>query len=352
MNEVYTQTAVAYKLPVENPSYEILADGRVAFRIQAPDASSVKLRTFDGEFPLVKDAQGLFMGTFDIGRGFIYLFVQVDGAEVIWPYLPIGYGCSRPINYIDVPTGEDYYEVKDVPHGTVEHLLFASKVTGRTETCLCYVPPMYDPAKHYPILYLQHGHSENEIGWVFQGKINLIADNLLAQGKMQPMIIAMCDGMLQIGGDYHPERFSEYLLTDVMPFVESRYPILRDREHRAMAGLSMGSMQTSVVTLSHPELFAWIGLFSGFLRVVMDKNNVNAHLDTLDDREAFLAGNRLFFRAMGTEDVFIERFYEDDKILEQKNIPTDRRMYPGKHVWQVWRRCAYDFLQLVFQPAK
>lgn len=348
MNEAYTETAVCYNPPLENPAYTIGEDGRVTFRIEAPDAHTVVVKACDETLPLCKQEDGFWTGTYDIGIDFQYMFLEIDGASVISPYIPIGYGCSRPMNYIDVPSKETFYLMKDVPHGAVMQLYLPSKVTGRTEIVHCYLPPRFELQKKYPILYLQHGYGENETGWLHQGKVNFIADNLLADGQMEPMIIVMCNGMLQKDGEYHVELFPQFLLEDVMPFVESRLPVIGDREHRAMAGLSMGSMHTSVTTLTHPELFAWIGLFSGFLRDVMHPDNT-AHLKTLDDKEAFLKGNRLFFRAMGTEDVFLDRFLEDDEILKQKGIPTDRRLYSGKHVWPVWRVCVRDFLPLLFR---
>lgn len=348
MNEAHTQTALYCNAPLESPAYTIGEDGRVHFCLKAPNAREVVLKSFSEAFPLTKAEDGNWTGEFDIGRGFIYLFVEIDGASVLWPYLPIGYGCSRPMNFVDVPTEETFYLMKDVPHGCIEQICVPSTVTGRTESCLCYLPPEFDPNEKYPVLYLQHGHGENETGWVFQGKINLIADNLLAEKRMKPMIIAMANGMLQKDGEYQTSLFPEYLMKDVMPCVESRYPILRDRDSRAMAGLSMGSMHTSVTTLTHPESFAWIGLFSGFLRTFF-KGDEQLHLRALDDREAFLSGNRLFFRAMGDTDPFLPRFIEDDEILKQKGIETDRRIYAGGNVWQVWRSCAKDFLQLLFQ---
>lgn len=350
MNEAYTQTAVFFNPPLENPAYTIRPDGSIAFRIEAPNAKKVVVRTFDKACELHPNNDGFWTGESNLGEGFLYLFVEIDGASVMSPYLPIGYGCCRAMNFVDVPTKDTYYQMRsDVPHGVVESLLIPSKVTGRMEGCLTYLPPAYDPAKKYPILYLQHGHGENETGWVYQGKVNLIADNLLAEGKMEPMVIVMCNGMLQKDGEYHVELFPQFLVEDVLPFVEAKYSVLGDKEHRAMAGLSMGSMHTSLTTFTHPELFAWIGLFSGFMRDIIHKDNPQTHLKILDDKEAFLKAYRLFFRGMGTEDQFLPTFLEDDKILEEKGIPCVRRMYPGGHVWQAWRACVRDYLQLLFK---
>ena len=330
--------------------YELLDDGRVRLRVIAPNASKVALDQFGRVTPLIKGEGGVWTGDLDLGRGFQYFFLKIDGADVLNPYLPIGYGACRPMNFIDVPVpGEDWDGVEGVPHGGVTRHLYPSKVSGKHEVCLVYTPPAWDPAKKYPVLYLQHGYGENETGWVYQGHLARIADQLLSRGEMEEMIIVMGNGMARDGAPRRNfELFPNILLTDLMPFIEGRYNVLTDKWHRAMAGLSMGSYQTSRVTLSHPELFGWAGLFSGFLRAPWHDED-EPHLALLDDGPRFADSFRLFYRAMGTEDQFFDRFLADDALLETKPVTLTRRTFPGGHDWSVWRRCIHDFLPMLFK---
>ena len=325
-----------------------LPEGRVQVRLVAPGAQKVVLDRFGTEFPLQKGADGAWEGTLDMGVGFLYFFLRIDGADVLSPFFPIGYGCCRPMNFIDVPSpGEDFYEIADVPHGLVSRRIYPSSVTGKTESCLVYTPPMWDQRREYPVLYLQHGYGENETGWVQQGKVNWILDRLIAQGKAKEMLVVMGNGMAQVEGKADTLAFPKIIVRDLIPFIEKEYRVKTDKWNRAMAGLSMGSMHTSVTTLTHPELFGYAGLFSGFLRVPWD-NFDNAHLAALDDAEAFRRNYRVFFRAMGKADQFWNAFDEDDRLMAQKHCEHTRVVYEGEHEWQVWRRCARDFLPLIF----
>ena len=333
--------------------FEVLDDGRVRFRIKAPGAQSVVIDQFGSETPLSRVDDDMWEGTADLGRGFKYIFLKVDGADVLSPYLPIGYGCSRAMNFVDVPVpGEDWDALDDIPHGTVTRRYYPSSVTGKLEICLVYAPPAYDPNRKYPVLYLQHGYGENETGWVYQGHLGRIADRLLHEGRMEEMLIVMGNGMAT---DSNPsnkvhaaELFPRVIVEDLIPYIEANYPVLTDKWHRAMAGLSMGSYQTSRVTLSHPELFGWAGLFSGFLRSPWG-GEPEKHLALLDDGQRFKASFKVFYRAMGTEDQFFDRFIEDDVMLEDKPVEMLRRTFPGGHDWSVWRRCIHDFLPLIFR---
>ena len=333
-----------------NQGYEILPEGRVRVRVKAPDAHEVKIDQFGRVFPFEKGEDGMWEGVAQMGYGFQYFFLKVDGADVLCPYLPIGYGCCRPMNFFDIPVpGEDWDTLEGIPHGAVTRHLFPSGVTGKTEVCLVYTPAAYDPAKRYPVLYLQHGYSENETGWVYQGHVARIADKLIHEGRMAEMLIVMGNGMTQMeGAGRRNMLFPKVLLNDLIPFIEARYPVLTDKWHRAMAGLSMGSYQTSIVTLSHPELFGYAGVFSGFLRAPWG-DDPEEYLRILDDGETFNSSYSVFYRAMGTEDQFFGRFLEDDEMLKGKPAQMLRRTFPGGHDWGVWRRCIHDFLPLIFR---
>lgn len=334
-----------------DPGYELLDDGRVFFRIAAPNAREVVVDQFGEVSPLERASNGYWEGAVDMGRGFKYFFLKIDGADVLCPYLPIGFGACRPMNFVDVPVpGETEWDVlDDIPRGAVTRRYFPSSVTGRHEVCLVYTPPAYDPSKSYPVLYLQHGYGENETGWVYQGHAGRIADRLIHDGEMVEMLIVMAYGMSRRDRrEKEYELFPKILIDDLIPYVEANYPVMADKWHRAMAGLSMGSYQTSRTTLTHPEMFGWAGLFSGFLRAPW-RNVKETHVAALDDAERFDADYRLFYRAMGTEDKYFDRFLEDDMLIREKGVRTVRRTFPGGHDWSVWRRCLHDFLPRLFK---
>ena len=334
---------------------DVLPDGKVHFRILAPDAKEVAIDQFGNMHPLSRVEDGAWEGTFDLGRGFLYFFLKVDGADVLCPYLPIGYGCCRPMNFVDVPVDDmaGWDDLDGVPHGAVTRHYVPSKITGKHEICLVYTPPAWDPAKKYPVLYLQHGYGENETGWIFQGHAGRIADRLLAEGKMEEMIIVMGNGMAAKEGEPRQQRqfglFPEIVVTDLIPFIESRYNVLTDKWHRAMAGLSMGSFHTSITTLSHPDLFGYAGLFSGFLRAPWDPDNDMPHLALLKEPEKFNEAFRVFYRAMGTEDTYFDSFASDDAFLEGRPLNITRETFPGGHDWTVWRHCILSFLPRLFK---
>lgn len=351
---VFHMTALRETPPDQGIFYR--ADQKPYLRLWMKNACNVELSVGQQKYIFLEVERDVWELTLNLEPGFYYATLSVNGVEVLSPFLPIGYGYSRPCNYLEIGPAADFYSVKDVPHGSIRHEYFRSKVTGRTETCLVYVPDGYEECTQaYPVLYLQHGFGENETGWVWQGRIGTIMDNLLAEKKAEPMLIVMADGMVreqtQQGERLEQDRFVPFLLEDIIPFVEKKYRVKADREHRAVAGLSMGSMQASMAAFPHPELFGWIGLFSGFMRNYIGVEEVETgHLSgLLSDPEAFFRENRLLFRAMGKEDAFFSFFMEEDQLCEDYQIRQVRRVYEGGHDWNVWRRCAYEFLQLLFR---
>jgi enterochelin esterase-like enzyme len=198
---------------------------------------------------------------------------------------------------------------------------------------------------------LQHGYGENETGWIYQGHAGRIADQLLHRGGMKEMLIVMANGMTQGAGRIRERMlFPKVILEDLIPFIEKTYNVYTDKWHRAMAGLSMGSYQTSIVTMSHPELFGYAGVFSGFMRSPWGGEK-EPHLSILDDKDAFNAAYRVFYRAMGTEDTYFASFAADDEMLEGRGLNILRQTFPGGHDWGVWRRCIHAFLPLLFREA-
>ncbi len=341
---------------------EVVSDTHFRVNFHAPSANEVALRTFNGKVVLEKQENGVWTKLLEIGSGGMRpLFFLVDGVSVLNPMAPIGFGASVATNIADLPqSGEDFYYLKEVAHGAVSREYYHSSVTGRYESCLVYTPPGYmkGGSETYPVLYLQHGHGENEQCWVNQGKVHFIMDNLLAQDKARPCIIVMNNGMVQQdtpdGRRVNALLLEHLLVTDCIPFIEKTYRVKTDRQSRAMAGLSMGSMQTSMTTLAHPQLFAWAGIFSGFVQPLPSIAEGREYLDALDDPQKFGDDFRLFFRAIGTADPFCNMFEQDSLLMEQKGLAPERcgahliRTYPGSHDWNVWRRCIRDFLSLLF----
>lgn len=329
--------------------YEILEGGKVFFRIKAPGAKEVAIDQFGNVQHLSRVSDEMWEGTINFGEGFKYFYLKIDGADVLNPYLPIGYGCCRPMNFVDIPVqGEDWNTLENIPHGSVARHYYPSTVSGKIESCMVYMPPHFDTNKKYPVLYLQHGYGENETGWTYQGHVLRIADHLLAKGEMTEMIIVMGNGMARSASNENDRMlFPRILLEDLIPYIENNFPVYTDKWHRAMAGLSMGSYQTSIVTLSNPDKFAYAGVFSGFLS--FPRSGEEKHLALLDDGEKFAESFKVFYRAMGTEDQYFGSFENDDAMLKTKPVTMTRRTFPGGHDWSVWRRCIHEFLPMIFK---
>src|SRR5690606_24454032 len=202
-------------------------------------------------------------------EGFHYYQLWIDGAAVPDPGSLYFYGAMRWGSGIEIPAhDQDIYALKNVPHGQVRQILFFSKSTNTIRRAFVYTPPDYekDPNKRYPVLYLQHGWGEDETGWSNQGKAHLIMDNLIAEGKAKPFIIVMTYGMtneIEFGGmrDFSIKPFQTVLVDELIPFIDANFRTLSDQPHRAMAGLSMGSMETKMITLANLNKFSHIGLF-------------------------------------------------------------------------------------------
>ena len=346
------------------PGIMMLDGGKMRLSFMAGIAQSVTAEVHRQKYELEKGEDGLWTAVVDGGDGgFCPVTFFVDGVEVLNPLAPIGFGASRPINYADIPQEDnDFFLCKDVPHGSVTQEFYYSKTTGTMKSCLVYTPAGYmkETSGEYPVLYLQHGHGENEQCWVHQGKANFILDNLIAEGKMIPCVVVMNDGMVQMAEDglrvLNSNHLGVLLIEDCIPFIESRYRVKTDKWNRAMAGLSMGSWQTSQTTLAHPDIFAYAGVFSGFVGPRIGRPADPNYLKELDDKEKFQQDFKVFFRACGTEDeVAIDAFRTDSDMFAQRGLAPSQCpshvevTYPGEHEWNVWRKCLRDFAQLIFK---
>lgn len=257
---------------------QVNSQGYARFRIKAPQSDSIKVSLGlggRGGTKLTKGTDGFWTGTTEgpMDEGFHYYHLTIDGGVFNDPGTLNFYGSTRWESGIEIPAhDQDFYALKDVPHGNVQQILFPSKSTNTARRAFVYTPPGYekDKSKKYPVLYLQHGWGEDETAWSNQGHANLIMDNLIATGKIQPFIIVMTYGMTN---DVRPgpgafksfkiDPFQTVLTDELIPYVDASFRTRADRAHRAMGGLSMGGMETHMITLNKPELFAYYALLSG-----------------------------------------------------------------------------------------
>ena len=346
------------------PKPIVKRDGKYFLRLLEKGAKKVQLKFAEVLYDFYKIDGDEWEIELPFCTAINYIQIVVDGNENLEAILPITYGYSRPYNYIELPEyEEDFFALKNVPHGSVRREYFFSHMTEEWESCMVYVPFEYDsdPDKVYPVLYLQHGHGENEIGWSMAGKVNLIMDNLISEGKAQPCVIVMNNGMVQKKeGDEHIVDhllFEPMLMEDVIPFIEGRYHVGGCKARRGIAGLSMGSVQASMIACNYGDMFSEVGIFSGFLHdwisaspldMSCHKESDNAHLDAMNDADEFNSRFNTFFRAIGNEDPFLEHFENDDSLCREKGINCTRKIYEGTHDWNVWRKCIYDFAQMIF----
>ena len=258
---------------------QVNSQGYARFRIEAPDAQAVTVSLGlggQGGTKLSKTYDGSWVGTTagPMDEGFHYYHLNIDGGTFNDPGTGNYYGSVRWESGIEIPAKDkDFYAMKNVPHGKVQQILFWSESTKQCRRAFVYTPPTYDKdAKtNYPVLYLQHGWGEDETAWMTQGHANLIMDNLIAEGKIKPFIVVCTYGMtneMRLGGGAGgrgaaAQNFEKVLCDELIPYVDANFRTIAKKESRAMAGLSMGGMETHSITLARPELFNYYGLFSG-----------------------------------------------------------------------------------------
>jgi enterochelin esterase-like enzyme len=372
----------------------IFPDNRITFRVAAPDAAKVRIRLGPG-FDMSKGPDGLwYVTTPPQVVGFHYYTVSIDGAVVADPATQTFFGSGWYNSAIEVPDREgDYYRVKDVPHGSVRQQRYYSTVTRQWRRAYVYTPPDYETntKAKYPVLYLLHGWGENEQGWHVQGHVDAIMDNLIAEQKARPMIIVMDNlnavkpgesaalyyargvvtqavptpptppqpagtGPAATGPGARPAGlrplgsavFTEMMLTDLMPMVERSYRVAPDREHRAMAGLSMGGLQTFTTALAHLDKFAYIGGFSGSSGGRGGFDPKTSHDGVFADAAAFNAKVKVLFLGIGSEEGPGTKAFSDQ--LTQAGITNVFFESPGTaHEWLTWRRCFKEFAPRLFR---
>ena len=259
---------------------QVNSEGYARFRIVAPDAKSVIVSLGlggRGGTVLHKDKDGVWTGTTDgpMDPGFHYYHLTIDGATVNDPGTHNYFGSCRWESGIEIPApDQDFYALRtDIPHGTVTEVLYYSKSLGQMQTAMVYLPPTYGKLvkgkqERFPVLYLQHGWGENETSWSKQGHAGIIMDNMIAEGKIKPFIVVMAYGLtnnIKFGtiGQFTAKEFETLLVDELVPFIDANYLTKADKWNRAMAGLSMGGVETKLITLRRPEVFGYWGLLSG-----------------------------------------------------------------------------------------
>ena len=350
-------------------SPRVLPDHSVAFEFKAPEARAVAVDIGGRNLPLQRGADGTWRVTTPPQVvGFHYYQFVVDGLRVNDPGSHAFFGTGIDSSGIEVPEdGVDYYLPRDVPHGDVRIRPYLSVVTGQWRRSFVYTPPGYDahPEVRYPVLYLQHGMGEDETGWIFQGHANLILDNLIADRKAVPMIIVMDNGYASRpagGGPVAPPpvstsadfmAFEDVMLKDVIPMIDRDFRTLTDREHRAVAGLSMGANEALQLGTRHLELFAWLGGFSGTMNGLSTSAlDVTAFGGVFKDGDAFNRKVKLLWLGMGTEEPmpFPASIGAFRKMLDQAGVSYTFYSSQGTaHEWLTWRRDLNEFAPKLFR---
>jgi para-nitrobenzyl esterase len=347
----------------------VLPDRSVAFQLKAPEARSVAVDIMHKQYPMTRDADGVWsVTTPPLVEGFHYYQLIVDGVRVNDPGSHAYFGTGKDSSGIEVPEdGTDYYLTNDVPHGDVRIRIYHSKVTGDWRRCFIYTPPDYDTnlSARYPVLYLQHGMGEDETGWIFQGHANLILDNLIAEKKAVPMIVVMDNGYASRPsgpfarpsargpGDF--SSFEDVIIKDVIPMIDSTFRTIPDRDHRAIAGLSMGANQALHVGTHNLDTFAYMAGFSGTMNGLSTEplDPATAFNGIFKDGAAFNAKVRLLWLGMGTEEPnpFPGAIGAFRAMLDKAGIKYVYFSSPGTaHEWLTWRRDLNDFAPRLFRP--
>lgn len=379
---------------------QLNSERRARFRIEAPTATEVAV-SLGRPLTVTKGEDGAWLVvTSTLVEGFHYYQIIVDGARVADPNTRTFFGSSRWMSGIDVPSDDmDSFAAKDVPHGTVREQNYFSSVSKAWRRCFVYTPPDYDknPTARYPVLYLQHGAGEDETAWSVQGRTNFILDNLIAEGKAKPMIIVMDNGggsglfaaprpgagrggpagnnlvapnatapapgataataaAAPAAGPGAPGgrgpggmNFSEFeniLLKDIIPMIDSKYRTIADREHRGMAGLSMGGMQTRNIGLSHLDTFSHIGIFSG--GTLGDPKAETGPLAKADEFNRLVKVSFISYGETERGSTTLKEYADSLAAAGIKNVHTYISPRTA-HEFLTWRRSLREFAPLLFR---
>jgi enterochelin esterase family protein len=360
---------------------QVNSEGRVRTSISAPEALKVQIDIGGKKYDLKKDEKGVWTGESDPQDvGFHYYQLNIDGASVPDPGSLYYFGASRWGSGIEIPSkDQDFFALKNVPHGMLRETFYFSKTTNSVRRVYIYTPPGYDKdTKSYPVLYLQHGMGEDETGWGSQGYTGMIMDNLIAEGKATPFIIVMENsggaprgprpagapqgpGAPQgapagapgqggpgagprpggpMGGMNMAGQFERILFDDLIPYIESNFRVIADQEHRAMAGLSMGGMQTRSIVIANPDKFSYVGMFSSGTFVPTE----------IKDLDVFKKKGKLVFMSFGGKEGGAARIPAAAEEWNKIGIKGVSYVSPETaHEWHSWRRSLHEFAPLIFK---
>ena len=337
---------------------QVNPDLTAVFRNDFPEAQAVAVNVGGKNYPMVKGADGLWEAkTEPLVPGFHYYTLNVDGKRVSDPNSRLFFGSGFWSSGIEIPeAGVDYYLEKDVPHGEIRIEKYDSKLTGAERTCYVYLPPQYasEPARRFPVLYLMHGAGEDETGWATQGMMRDIMDNLIAEGSCEPMIIVCEHAVATLAGAepaggfnlFNFDAFEKVTIEETVPTFDARFRTLTDRDHRAICGLSLGGFQAYTIGLDHPELFGWIGGFSGSGRGPGDRRDAEMYPQSLNE------DYHLLYISIGTDEPTQMYAGIRDLHVALDNLGVKHFYYesPGTgHEWLTWRRSLHQFAQMLFR---
>jgi enterochelin esterase family protein len=339
------------------------SQSRATFRVEAKNAQKVQLDLKE-VYDMVRGEDSVWtVTTKPLDPGFHYYYIMIDGYRFADPASQSFYGVGRMMSGIEIPApDQDFYTPKNVPHGQVNECYYLSDVKKAYNRFFVYTPPDYEKniKKHYPVLYLQHGMGEDETGWVTQGKLNIIIDNLIADGRCKPMLIVVSNGECSTlfrpkqGEDPNEARkrfganFTPILLNEIIPYVEKTFRVRTDRDSRGMAGLSWGGLQTFQITLNNLDKFSYIGGFSGAGMFNPETELKTVYNGVFSDSAKFNKKVHAFFVGIGSEEGQRMKSLSDsfskagihNTYFESKNTA---------HEWLTWRRCLYEFAPLLFK---
>ncbi len=341
--------------PMNQPGQEypqVNSEGFARFRVEAPDAKSVIVTLGlggRGGTVLRKNKEGVWVGTTEgpMDPGFHYYHLIIDGGVFNDPGTHNYFGSCRWESGIEIPApDQDFYAWrKDIPHGNIQQVNFWSESTGKMQTANVYLPYGYGKVvkgkqERYPVLYLQHGWGENETSWPVQGKAGIIMDNLIADGKIKPFIIVMAYGLtndFKFGtiGKFTAEEFEKVLIDELMPVIDKQFLTKPDKWNRALAGLSMGGMETKLITLRRPEVFGYWGLLSGGQYAP----------DEIKDPKVV----KYIFEGCGSKEN-PDGINQSVKALKDAGYNAEGLISEGTaHEFLTWRRCLYQMAQSLFR---
>lgn len=349
------------------------ADGSITFTLKAPYADSVSVAGGDGlgagPFPMTRGGEGVWsIRTPPAVPGFHYYWFVINGVDVNDPNARTYFGYGKETSGVEVPelTGADYYAIKNVPHGEVREKTWFSKTTGAWRRALVYTPPAYQKnlTARYPVLFLQHGSGENETGWTRQGRAQFILDNLIASGKAKPMIVVMERGYgIRAGDTTTPDTaaawlqdiprafgvFEDVVVKELIPLIDSSYRTIPDRQHRALAGLSMGGMQSLFIGLRHQDLFAYLASMSGPMPNPFDVKT--AYEGAFAHPEALNKRLKLLWIGVGSAEpeMFQSTIGTGTRALKDAGVRITLYESPGTaHEWLTWRRSLNEVAPRLF----